>query len=67
LVDFDSRTAKDAHGAVDAVIRMETRMRMITTGLLALFFLLAPANMQPVQDGPTTTSGCVKSACFVGS
>ena len=42
-------------------------MRMITSALLALFFVLAPANLQPIQDGPTSTSGCVKSACFVGN
>jgi hypothetical protein len=42
-------------------------MRQIATALLALLFVLAPANMQPVQDGPTFTSSCVKGACFVGN
>jgi hypothetical protein len=46
---------------------MEAPMRLITTALLALFFVLAPANLQPVQDGPTFTSACVKGACFVGN
>ena len=41
-------------------------MRKMTAALLALFFVLAPANLQPVQDGPTFTSACLKGACFVG-
>ena len=46
---------------------METHMRQIAAAMLALIFVLAPANLQPVQDGPTQTSGCFKGACFVGN
>jgi hypothetical protein len=42
-------------------------MRQIATALLALIFVLAPANMQPVQDGASIPSACVKGACFVGN
>lgn len=42
-------------------------MRKLAMAMLALLFVLAPANMQPVQDGPTQTSACLKGACFVGN
>jgi hypothetical protein len=54
-------------GPLKRLSEMETSMRQIATALLAILFVLAPANMQPVQDGASIPSACVKGACFVGN